>query len=199
MQCNKCNRQIPDNSPFCPRCGAALTQGATVLQQPEEQPAPRPVRERRERPARPQRERAQRPERPRREGPLFNFSFGRREPGTSGVMRNFICFSLATACMVPQFVAEYRRVVQEHPLDATYWLLMAPILLTVFFVFLAIGVPELERKQLEEDRYFEQHGFHRANTGMTETVCNLLWKILLPIGIICFLISGLMWLVATAG
>ena len=200
MQCNHCNRQIPDNSPFCPRCGAALEQGATVLQQPEE-PAPRPKREprpkraRKERPARPPR--VQR-ERPRRETPLFNFSFGTREPGTYSVMRNFIYFSLATVCMFPQIAAEYMRIIEGHPIDLMYWLLVSPILLTVFFVFLAIGVPELERKQMEEQRFFEQNGFHRADTGMSTTICNLLGKILLPIGIICFLISGIMSLAAAA-
>lgn len=199
MQCNKCNRQIADNSPFCPRCGAAIEAGATVLQQPEEQPAPRPKRARRERPARPQRERRERPARPRREGPLFNFSFTRREPGTYSVMRNFIYFSLATICMFPQIAAEYMRIVMGREIDLVYWLLVAPILLTVFFVFLAIGVPELERKQMEENAFFEQNGFHRADTGMGTAICNLLWKILLPIGIICFLISGLMSLVAAAG
>ena len=113
-------------------------------------------------------------------------------------MRNFIYFSLATVCMIPQIAAEYFRIVEKRPMDLTYWLLTAPILLTVFFVFLAIGIPELERKKMRDDAYFEQHGFHSSTSGMTDTVCRLLGKILLPIGVICLLTSGLMWLIAAA-
>jgi hypothetical protein len=34
MYCPKCGQQNPDNSSFCSKCGAALTQTATVPQQP---------------------------------------------------------------------------------------------------------------------------------------------------------------------
>jgi hypothetical protein len=202
MQCSHCNRQIPDDSPFCPRCGAALAEGATVLQQEETPTRPRrertPRRERAPRPERPRRERQPQPERPQRERPAFRLSLGTREPGTASIMRNFIYFSLATVCMIPQIAAEYMRIVMGREIDWVYWLLVAPILLTVFFVFLAIGIPELERKKMQDDAYFEQHGFHSSTSGMTDTVCRLLGKILIPIGIICILTSGLMWLIAAA-
>ena len=195
MQCNHCNRQIPDGSPFCPRCGAALEQGATVLQQAEPTPRPpreeRPRRERQARPERPRRERAPRPERPRRE----RTPRPEHRPGSINIMRQVIYYSLAVLCIIPMCVGEYRRIVEmDGKMDATYWFLLCPVLLSVFFLFLAIGVPELERVQAQERERDERGEYYQSRLG--ETACNALAKILIPFGIVCFLISGLMWLIA---
>ena len=59
---------------------------------------------------------------------------------------------LSVVCASPLVYAEYRRLILGVPLDLTYWLLIAPMFLSVFFLYLVLGAPVIaeEKKKREE-------------------------------------------------
>jgi len=159
MFCRFCGSDIPNDSVFCPKCGKALNQEGDASS-----PAPKKAKK--------------------------SKTFKKMTMGELMARPlSIIYMLLAIVCMIPLGMAEYRRLVAGIPLDATYWLLASPVLLSVLFVFLIFGPQVIGEVKADDQAEFEKTGVRQSHVG--EAVCNLLSAILLPIGVLCFLISGL--------
>lgn len=167
MFCRYCGGEIADDSAFCQHCGKNLKEAGSNVQQTK---APQPERTAK---------------------PLID-PVPKQKPKTMQDLvtpKNGLYLLLAIVCMIPLGFAEYRRLVDPGVLDGTYWLLASPVLLSVWFLYLIVGVPAVEETKQKDQEEYEKTGYYCSH--VFETVCNVLFGILMPLAIVCFIISGI--------
>ena len=110
------------------------------------------------------------------------------------IIANVFYALLALVCLAPMVYAEYRRLILDLPIDATYWLLLLPILLAVFFLYRIIGAPAVaeEKRKIKQEK--EQGNYYKDNR-IVNLVCNTLSACCFIVAIFAFAVSGILELV----
>ena len=203
MLCKYCGNEMDENTAFCPKCGKSqMGEGeissTPTLPSPEaEEPVKHKTPEEKVfeglNPKKPEPKKAK-AKRVKNEKPVRSEKKVSEEdcnpPSLKELFKrplNILYLALALACLVPNFIGEYRRIVSGVPIDGIYWLLVAPTLITLGLLFVAFGLPYVKAAKARAVRDYEKYG--SAKTPVWETVNKVLVALLLVVAAACFVVS----------
>lgn len=196
MKCKHCGNEIEENAAFCPSCGRAQIGEGEISTTPtvpqpkapeavkpkgEEGRGLNPIKHKKGEVKRAKRKRAEKKE-----------EADCNPPALGELLKkplNVLYLVLAAICMVPNLLAEYRRIANGVSPDGIYWLLVSPTLIALGLLFLAFGMPYIRAAKARAKKEYEESG--AVKTPVWETVNKVLVVLFLVIAAVCFLISML--------